>query len=115
MCRPVGANLFCRFAFQGKGVIAIVLGKFGNHAKLGAHVLISCFGVGDIAPGAVLDTLLQIHKITAAFVAESIQRAAAKHTVKIIIRNVMAGKIFTLRILKITKIIVHKNHFSFLC
>ncbi len=107
MCRPVGAYLFCGFAFQGKGVIAIVLGKLGNHAKLGEHVLIPRFGVGNIAPGAVLDALLQIHKISPAFVTKGIQRAAAKHTVKIVAAYFVAGKKFTGIVFEIGAAVFH--------
>jgi len=108
MCRFVGTYLFCQFAFQRKAVIPIVLGKLGNHAQFGEHVLISRFGMGNIALGAVLNAFLQIHKVSTAFVAKGIQRAAAKHTVKIVPTYFVAGKIFTGLVFEIGATVFHR-------
>jgi hypothetical protein len=70
-------------------------------------VLIPRFGVGNIAPGAVLDPLLQIHKISPAFVTKGIQRAAAKHAVKIVAVYFMAGKKFTGIVFEIGAAVFH--------
>ena len=107
MRQSIGTDLFRRFAFNGKGVISIVLGKLGYHAQLGANVSVSRFGVGNVTVGAVLYPLLQIHKIPAAFVAKGIQRAATKHTVEIVTAYFMAGKIFTGIVFKIGTVVFH--------
>ena len=70
-------------------------------------MLISCFGVGNVAIGAVLNALLQIHKVSTTFVAKGVQRAATKHTVEIIPTHFVARKIFTGIVFKIGAAVFH--------
>ena len=70
-------------------------------------MLIARFGVRDVAMRAVLDALLQIHKVSAAFVAESIERATAKHTVEIVAAYFVAGEIFTRIVFEIGAVVFH--------
>lgn len=107
MRRFAGADLFRQLAFKGNGVIPIVLGKLGNQTQLGAYVLIARFGVGNVAMRAVLDALLQIHEVSAAFVAESIEWATAKHTVEIVAAYFVAGEIFTRIVFEIGAVVFH--------
>ena len=63
--------------------------------------------MGLQAVGAVLDSLLQIHEIPAAFVAKGIQRTATKHTVEVVTAYFMARKIFTGIVFKIGTAVFH--------
>ena len=107
MCRPIGNYLFCRIAFQGKCIISIVLSKLGNQTQLGKHVLVARFGMGNVAVGAILNALLQVHEVASALVAKSVQRAATKHTVEIVPIYLMAGEVFTGIIFEICTAVFH--------
>jgi hypothetical protein len=58
---------------------------------------------------AILDALLGVYKISAALIAQSVQRATAKHTVEHLSRGFVARKIFALFIFKIRIVVFHQS------
>lgn len=64
-------------------------------------VIITLWAMGFQTLGTVFNSLLHISKRAAAFITQSIQRAVAKEAVEaLLIRALVAGKIFTFSILK---------------
>ena len=61
----------------------------------------------NCAGGAILYSALDINEISTALIAQRKKRTAAKHTVKVISLDLMAGKIFTFLVLKILTAILH--------
>ena len=79
----------------------LLFGKLHHIADLGHNFIIVLPSVGDQTVGAVLDAILRIGKIAAAFVAQGIQRAVAEQAAEgIFIFYLVARKIFAFFVLK---------------
>ena len=75
-------------------LIAVFLGDLGHGAQTGGNVFVAVLAVGLGAGGAVLDALIRIGEITAAFCAKRIQRAIAEQAIEMLrICAFVAGKI----------------------
>jgi len=72
-------------------------------------VLVSTLFVGNRAIGAILDTLLKVDEITAALIAESIERTATEHTVKVFRIRFVAREVFAFVVFKIFAVVFHDN------
>ncbi len=75
-------------------------------------MIVSVFGMRNQAVGAVLDSLLGIAEIAAAFAAQSIQRTKAKQAVEMLTGILMTGEILTFSVFKIVKAVFHHTLFS---
>ena len=88
-------------------MLSIVFRHLGNRTKLRGYFFISTLGMRHGAGGAILYPALNIDEVSAAFVTERKKRATAKHTVKVIPLNLMAGEKFAFLILKILTAVLH--------
>ena len=62
------------------------------------------------AVGAILDSVLYVRKITAAFVAKRKERTATEHTVEHLSRGLVTGKVFTFFVFEIGMTVFHTYH-----
>ena len=88
----------------------LLFGQLHDIADLGHDLIIVLPLVGDQAVGAILDAVLGIGEIAAAFVTQSIQGAIAEQATKAgFVGYLMTGEVFTFFILK--KVVVgHISH-----
>ena len=94
---------------RGCFLFRLLFRQFRNLGESGKHIFVSLQAVGQCAVGADFDALIRIAEISAAPVAQGIQRAIAKQAVKFpVILHLMAGKIRAFPILKKTVIVLHE-------
>ena len=85
----------------------IFLSNFGDFRELGNYVFVSLFAMRDHTTGTILYPVFCINKIAPAFIAQSVKRAIAEHTIKIFPVSFVTGKILTLCIFIIRKVVFH--------
>ena len=87
--------------------LSVPLRHLGDLSELRAYVFVTALGVRNRAARAILDAPLYVDEVAAALVTESKQRTAAEHTVEVITRHLVAGKVFTVRIFEIFTAVFH--------